>query len=411
MYWSDWFNRGGKEPKAPGTKIAGVDLTQDSLVCGKNTSAPTPTPSVTPTPKPSVSPTPLASPIPTPTPTPNQTTATKFLRGDVNGDGSIDITDMFNISQYINEGAQLGCADGADVNDDGVVDISDFVYWSDWFNRGGKEPKAPGTKIAGVDLTQDSLVCGKNTSAPTPTPSVTPTPTPSVSPTPAPSTSPTPTVTPTPIPTAIIKPDFTVSGITYRKSSFNSFNPLENSVVILLNNNSSEKYIGPIEYQIKDKLSGKSAFISTANFTESWPFMPGDPYWMDNQYFSFFSLHGEYQFEATIDPLNKIQESDESNNSFTQGIVVPGATNKFLRGDVNGDGRIDITDMFNLSQYINEGAQLGCADGADVNDDGSVDISDFVYWSNWYNRGGAEPKAPGTKIANIDPTSDSLSCK
>ena len=48
-----------------------------------------------------------------------------FLRGDVNGDGVIDLTDGTQLQLLLGNGTPIECADAADVNDDGIVDDAD----------------------------------------------------------------------------------------------------------------------------------------------------------------------------------------------------------------------------------------------------------------------------------------------
>ena len=411
---------------------------------------------------------------------------TKFLRGDVNGDGKIDVTDMFNLSQYINEGALLGCADGADVNDDGQVDISDFVYWTGWFMRGGDEPKAPGTKIAGIDPTADNITCGQYSIQPAPQPTTLPSATPSSSPTPKPSVSPTPTTSPTPtssatpissptprpsvtpypaptvLPADLVKLKdkstvYLVDGNTLRpfinESTFysygysfknvrelNSINAysIESPMPYASVNTSSVVFRrGDINADGNIDVSDDITMAKWSNIDRNYPCDDaadvnddGKIDISDQAYFSAWQNMGGPEpknpgpntlgVDSTPDSLGCSQYPKlEAPAPIPQPVAPPEVPasqpmvisgTKFLRGDVNGDGRIDITDMFNLSQYINESVLLGCADGADVNDDGTVDISDFVYWTGWFNRGEAEPKAPGTKAPGTDPTLDTLGC-
>lgn len=82
-----------------------------------------------------------------------------FLRGDSNGDGSVDISDAVNILNvlFIGQGA-IKCDDSADANDDGSVDISDGVYILNYLFAGGAEIKDPYPEI-GLDTTLDNLDC------------------------------------------------------------------------------------------------------------------------------------------------------------------------------------------------------------------------------------------------------------
>lgn len=54
--------------------------------------------------------------------------------------------------------------------------------------------------------------------------------------------------------------------------------------------------------------------------------------------------------------------------------------NNTLRGDVNGDGKVDVSDITKIAAHI-KGKKLLAGDQklrADVNDDGKVDVSDIT---------------------------------
>ena len=53
---------------------------------------------------------------------------------------------------------------------------------------------------------------------------------------------------------------------------------------------------------------------------------------------------------------------------------------RFRRGDVNADGRIDISDPMSMLNVLFLGDDTSrCDKAADANDDGSVDVADAVY--------------------------------
>ena len=64
-----------------------------------------------------------------------------------------------------------------------------------------------------------------------------------------------------------------------------------------------------------------------------------------------------------------------------------------ILGDVNGDGRIDVSDAVYLINYIfNEGTEpLPSNDNGDVNCDGRLDVSDAVFLINFIFRDGDPP--------------------
>ena len=94
------------------------------------------------------------------------------------------------------------------------------------------------------------------------------------------------------------------------------------------------------------------------------------------------------------------------------GISVPTqAQNKFLRGDTNADGTVNVSDALALFNELFSGTDApDCDDAKDSNDDGSVDISDGVFDLLFLFSGGDEPPAPGVDVCGFDPTADGLSC-
>ncbi|NRA76518.1 MAG: hypothetical protein HRU16_11305 [Planctomycetes bacterium] len=88
----------------------------------------------------------------------------RFKRGDVNIDGTLDISDAIGTLNYLFQNLPLGCLDAVDANDDGNLDISDAVSILNYIFAGGAPPAAPGPTECGVDSTDDALDCtGYNT--------------------------------------------------------------------------------------------------------------------------------------------------------------------------------------------------------------------------------------------------------
>jgi len=78
----------------------------------------------------------------------------------------------------------------------------------------------------------------------------------------------------------------------------------------------------------------------------------------------------------------------------------------FIRGDVNADGSVDVTDMSYLMDHLFP-PQFPCMKAADCNDDGEVDITDVNYlWDNMFS-GNIPAPYPD---CGVDPTPDDLSC-
>lgn len=82
----------------------------------------------------------------------------------------------------------------------------------------------------------------------------------------------------------------------------------------------------------------------------------------------------------------------------------------FLRGECNGDEKIDIADpVFNLNYQFANGAEPPCLKAADVNDDGMIDLADAVFELNYLFASGPVPPAPLAECGP-DPTADEITC-
>ena len=84
----------------------------------------------------------------------------------------------------------------------------------------------------------------------------------------------------------------------------------------------------------------------------------------------------------------------------------PRKDNDFVRGDVNLDTAIDISDAIFGLGYLFRGTPqtLDCADAFDVNNDEALDISDAIYLLAFRFQGGPAPVEPAT--CGPDPTPD-----
>jgi hypothetical protein len=85
---------------------------------------------------------------------------TKFIRGDANVDGLINMSDaVYTLMALFLGGAALPCLDAADANDVGRVDISDPIFILRFLFLGGPQLPAPYPE-AGEDLSpQTALGC------------------------------------------------------------------------------------------------------------------------------------------------------------------------------------------------------------------------------------------------------------
>lgn len=87
--------------------------------------------------------------------------APRFVRGDVNVSGSVNLVDAIHLLEFLSGGAAVPCVDAADVNDDGSVDVPDGVYALLYLFDRSVEIPAPGALSCGSDRTPDELDCGE----------------------------------------------------------------------------------------------------------------------------------------------------------------------------------------------------------------------------------------------------------
>ncbi len=81
----------------------------------------------------------------------------------------------------------------------------------------------------------------------------------------------------------------------------------------------------------------------------------------------------------------------------------------FRRGDVDGNGRPEITDAVRLLGFLYLGeAGIPCHDAADADDTGLLDINDPVFILGYLFLGGLPPPAPGPQVCGPDPSGDDL---
>ena len=83
----------------------------------------------------------------------------------------------------------------------------------------------------------------------------------------------------------------------------------------------------------------------------------------------------------------------------------------FLRGDVDGSGRIAVSDAIRILAHLfqGDGAAVPCADAADTNDSGLIELADASQLLSGLFLGGPAPAAPFPACGE-DPTEDALGC-
>jgi hypothetical protein len=93
-------------------------------------------------------------------------------------------------------------------------------------------------------------------------------------------------------------------------------------------------------------------------------------------------------------------------------FTVPSADGpRFVRGNCDGAGDLDLTDAVRLLGYLFLGdAAPPCLDACDADDSAQLDITDAVNVLGYLFLGGAAPAAP-FPLAGTDPTPDALGCQ
>ena len=90
--------------------------------------------------------------------------------------------------------------------------------------------------------------------------------------------------------------------------------------------------------------------------------------------------------------------------------IVPDSA-RFLRGDCNADGFLDVTDpVANLSFQFVGTFDPPCHDALDFDDNGELDVTDPIANLTHQFLGGLPPSPPGKDTCGVDPGDDNLSC-
>jgi len=100
--------------------------------------------------------------------------------------------------------------------------------------------------------------------------------------------------------------------------------------------------------------------------------------------------------------------SMRSQSAFCRVGLTGGA--KFIRGDVNLDGRIQLSDAVLVLHYLFGRTTLPCLDAADYDDNGKLQITDPIGILLWLFSGG-KPPVPPRGEPGPDPTPDNLTCE
>ena len=129
-------------------------------------------------------------------------------------------------------------------------------------------------------------------------------------------------------------------------------------------------------------------------------------------------------FPAEIDPSMLVagtnviavevhqSDADSSDLSFDMEITARGSASSptaFVRGEVNRDGHIDLSDGVAILLVLFAGQTTSCEDALDSDDNGALEITDAIRLLQFLFLGGQAPPAPFPGIGE-DPTPDDLTC-
>ncbi len=126
------------------------------------------------------------------------------------------------------------------------------------------------------------------------------------------------------------------------------------------------------------------------------------------------SLEPEKSYELWVNAFdhsgNAADHSEVSPLLLTTLSEPPGPS--FLRGDSNGDGRINLGDPMEILFHLFHGNRdLQCLDASDLDDDGEVLMNDSIFGLTYLFLGGQAPTTPGVRYCGPDPTDDdALDC-
>ena len=112
-----------------------------------------------------------------------------------------------------------------------------------------------------------------------------------------------------------------------------------------------------------------------------------------------------------LGPVDVVIENPGGQRSAPATIQIIASKRKFLRGDVDLDLELSLTDAVVTLRFLFQGGlTLTCLDAADTDDDGEVSLTDAVVTLLFLFQGGSPPAPPHPTIGEDPTTSDPLDC-
>jgi hypothetical protein len=130
----------------------------------------------------------------------------------------------------------------------------------------------------------------------------------------------------------------------------------------------------------------------------------------------FFSPYLHTQDDVVGTSLNSPEEFQANARLAAAAIAVlaglsdPTPSTRFIRGDANADGKVDVSDAVKDLFHLFLAESIPCEKAADATDDGRLDISDPILILDFLFGGHAAPREPSGSCG-LDPTGDDRSCE
>ena len=156
-------------------------------------------------------------------------------------------------------------------------------------------------------------------------------------------------------------------------------------------------HVADVRFSVRPGVSPQSTEIRFS--PESVPFFrPGRPDYILSNHFHACGL-GDMEPE-TADSF-----------VFVSGLVeIIDQVSIFVRGDADGNRRLEITDAQRTLDYLFATSSLDCPDAADSNDDGRLDVSDPIHTLQFLFLGGRAPPPPYPNPQGDPTKGDTLGC-
>ena len=346
-----------------------------------------------------------------------------FIRGNINTSGDplvVDLNDGVRVPALLflgNDGSVPECLDAADINDNGLVEFSDYTYLVEYRFNGGPPPPAPFPE-AGSDDTAPTLSdepdlrfefsLGNSAGVPNNRGIAIP---------------------------LTMTNDVPLTGLT---AAF-QYDPATLRIDEIVTEEGTLLSAESAEYIVAtfDNTRGMGFVGALKDFATPFGFQSGESSELpagENHVIANIKCGIVVTADKGFSPITFVNDlrapspGPEDDRPGLHNLVFLGGTavrpslsesggvnvrRGFIRGDVNQDKSVDISDPVNILEWIfQSGNRPTCMDAADANNDTSLDLSDGIWLLNFLFRGGPQPSEPYPQ-PGVDPSDDgrgSLGC-